>query len=249
MDGIDSSYIVFTGTNEGPSSKIVMYDNGSLRNINRPTGLRRTSCIRVVSRNEIYLCGADGVQRYNGTDWEWMLDSTNSIIDNGWALYIIDLYKFPDSRIQFISLSNIGEKTVTYNLWEYSGSIFSRIDSFTNKETDRSKIRFGYQFWRGEDGVYSTSSGGVFKWQNSGWLKIHDHPGAQITGKANNLFSSSNFDLWHYNGSTWEDILPQLTSIYPNVMNIKALYYIDDVIFVSTSNGYNTVVFRGRQEQ
>jgi hypothetical protein len=246
VDGLDSNYVIFLGDEKGSYSagepNMVVYQNNMPTTIAVPKGDRWRTCIRVVSRNEIYLGGFDGVQRYNGTDWEWLQDSTDM---DGNQLFIKDIYKHDDGVLEFTSHNYTNPSEIS--LWQWTDDHFTKVDSFYTNEQGMNNIRFGFYYHNTESGVLSCSSGGIYERSNGLWIKINEQGGTLLAGSKNNLFTGSFQNLIHFNGDSWQDIFSEIKLSHPNIQLIYSLFYSDGVIFVSALESNRGVVFRGKQ--
>jgi hypothetical protein len=251
FDGIDSTFLVFTGLNAGPNPGLAVLDYGVLSELAPPKHLQWTTCIHVVSRDEIYLGGRDGIQLYNGKSWEWILDTTDQIVTQSSVEFTpIDIYKHQDGGIEITSRRDVYPEKTKYFLWRLSGDNMTVIDTFISRDPDITQIRFGCYFMEGDDGVYTSSMGGIFKRVNSSWKKLHKRVAVHVAGKENSLVSTSNSDLYHYNGSDWRDLLPIIRMQFEDASfdSVSELFYADGVFFIAARSNDRTIIFRGRQK-
>jgi len=253
IDGIDSSFIVLLGDEKGSHTanepNMVIWNNLSYGSMAVPLGNRRRTCIHVVSRNEIYLGRVDGIQRYNGSTWEWMLDTSRSLDDSyGYEFHPEYICKLPDGNLEFVSKRGRSLEQLKFYRWRYSETRFTVIDTFSYDQKDISKINFGYSLSRAGNEFFSASIGGIYCYKSGVWDKIHIKPSIHITGTENDLFYASNWGSFqHYNGNTWKDLYPIILQLQPDIRLIQGVNFVDGVIFlVGTTSNYFFVV-RGRQ--
>jgi hypothetical protein len=168
IDGLGSEFISFIGRDPGNSGfdlpNIKIIDNGNIGSIDVPKGKRMRTCLHVAARDEIYLGGLDGIQRYNGTEWEWLLDSTDSVIDTyGIRFSPLSIYRYPGGEIEFTSRRGRNPESEKTYLWRWMNGRFAVADSFAENESDRHNIRFGYRFHDTGSEILSASPGGIFR--------------------------------------------------------------------------------------
>jgi hypothetical protein len=245
IDGVDSSFFVMIG-NRPDHPMVVVYDHGKWKNIFSLQLRPWFWCIDVISKSEIYIAGADGVLRYDGSNWNWMLDSTNSLINGVFDFAPISLKKTNDGSIYFTSQRNHqGESDKVY-FWKWIGNSFVPLDSFVlGAGTIRS--RFGTMLYETGYNLYSANYG-LFRLNGTRWNKMTPFGGRSITGTDNNLYVATFDSLYHYNGESWTDALPRaLISMHPGLL-IYDIRYSDNTIFVAISDGYRSFVLRGKQK-
>jgi hypothetical protein len=246
IDGIDSTFFALVG-NTATRAKVVVCDHGKFRNITGPLILKPWfTAIEVVSRNEIYIGGVDGILKYNGSDWEWMLDSTDSKFINGfYQFWPISIVKTWDGNVYFTSHKYDEIEPHTMYFWKWMGTQFVLVDSYI-LEGPRSDVRFGTMLYEMEKSLFSANYG-FFKLNGISWQKLTPYLGRYITGSNCNIFVAWD-SLYHYNGGTWMDILPrERISLRPTLMS--DIRYSDGTIFAAMYMQPPTIVLRGRQKK
>lgn len=249
IDGIDSSFIVFLGYDPGVSkfTGIMAYEDGVLHTIPLPNGNRPRTCLEVVSRNEIYIGGVEGIQRFDGTEWTWMLDSTDS---NGNEFYPQYIKKFDDGELEMVSLQQQSNQTSRLVQWKYTNSSFFFVDSYSLDETNQNNARFGHAISSGATDVYSIGLGGVFRYQGYKWNRFRTEIGGFITGYDNDLFwGQGMYYVWHYNGSTTSNLWNDVISSAPGFRIVYAMAYSGRSLYICGMNETTKValIIRARQ--
>ncbi|MAT38352.1 MAG: hypothetical protein CL946_01975 [Ectothiorhodospiraceae bacterium] len=250
VDGLDSSYIVFASWYHGThvNTGIITYEDGNITMLPWPKGDRNPrTCVHVAARDEIYLGSVQGVQRYNGTEWEWLLDSTETIGNEFYPQYI---HKFPDGTLELVTIKHADALSNAVQ-WRWKNEQFVVVDSFPTEIKDYDANRFGYSIFENEENVLATGLSSTFLWQEGEWQKILDVGGSLIAGTKDNTFIGwqlSNF--WHYNGSTTKHLWNEMQQQVPGFRRINAMTFIDSVLFVCgeiSPTIRDVVVLRGRQ--
>lgn len=244
IDGIDSTFVFFLGlrSDESESSdNMVINDNGVARRVLSPTGNFTRRRVQVVSRNEIYITGKDAVQKYNGTNWELVFDTSRLSMSHGiWGWDIFDFRKHPDGDMELITYNAYND---TFHLWKIDGDELIQIDSYNRKETPVDNIQFGTTFYQTENTTLSYSDFGIFERKNKVWGKIYSESAHSISGSVGNLFLNGRHSLLHYNGSTWKNLYPELKSTFPEISVVSEVCYVGGELFVlALGNGNSKVI-------
>lgn len=242
IDGVDSSFFVTLGNNP-VRPQVVVYDHGKWKNIFSLPLRPWFWCIDVISRNEIYIAGADGVLKYDGNNWNWMLDSTNSIINGVFDFAPMNVKKTKDGNIYFTSQRNHQGESDKIYFWKWMGINFVPLDSFVVGFTSR----FGTMLYETGYSLYSANYG-LFRLTGAHWDKLTPYGGRSITGSDNNLFVATFDSLYHYNNESWKDILPRdLILMHPGLL-INDIRYAGTTLFIAITNGNRSFVLRGKQK-
>ncbi|MAT38353.1 MAG: hypothetical protein CL946_01980 [Ectothiorhodospiraceae bacterium] len=249
IDGVDSTYIVMAGRDYGGTrySSMGVFNNGYFETLPIPLGDKWRTCVHVAARDEIYLGSVQGVQRYNGTEWEWLLDSTETIGNEFYPVYI---HKFQDGTLELVSQKNANALSNIVR-WTWEDQRFVVVDSFPTEIRPFPDNRFGYSIHESGSDVFSTGLDKTFKRSGSDWVKIHDVGGIYLSGSMNNLIIGSHWTyFWHYNGSTMKNLWSEISALVPRITMINAVTFIDGVLFVCAEydqSSRDVVVLRGRQ--
>jgi hypothetical protein len=253
IDGIDSSFIVFLG--RGPAhatiedlTSITVLDNGVIRPIPKPLGTRNRTCLHVVSRNEIYLGGVDGIQRYDGTKWEWILDTTDS---DGFELRPMYIQKFSDGTLECVIERFASGESTKYYRGNLSGASLSALDSLTLGEPVET-VTFGHSIATIGSQIWSTGHGGTFVRSGSQWEKKFSEGGAFVSGYPNNVFIGQGWSyLWHYNGSAMANLRQELDTFVTPASSIYSGIFLQGnvFLFMDISETREPVVIHGHQQQ
>jgi len=252
VDGIDSTFVVFLGFDEGNAkySSIMALDNGNLHAIPLPQGTGKRTCLRVESREEIYLGGFDGVQKYNNGKWEWLFNASDRVaLNEGEKFSVLDILKVSNNIILFTTQLYGGGGPTKCSLWKYDGLTSVFVDSFYTNEQGMKNIRFGYHFDKYKGEIISCSKGGVFAIRDGVFTRIMDQGGGHGCGKPNDLFLTGGYDLIHFNGSTWSDVITELERSYQslNLQYVNTLCYVDTVLFTCLQSNGIPLIFRGKR--
>lgn len=244
IDGIDSSFFVMVG-DRGGRARVTTYDCGRWKSI-LPLKLRPTLySVSVVSRNEIYVAGIDGILRYNGASWDWLLDSTNSRITDGISEFTpMSIKRTFDGNIYFTSQRNETAKPTRDYFWRWMSNHFAIRDSFdlAGQSID---AKFGSILFETAHHLYSANYG-LFRLYDTYWEKLTPYLGAYISGTENNLFVSWD-SLYHYNGNTWSEIFPRQLSTNGRTL-MSDIRFAGSTLFVAMLPTTPSLVLRGRQK-
>ena len=212
-----------------------------------PAGDRNRTCVHVAAQDEIYLGSVQGIQRYNGVEWEWLLDSTETVGNEFYPQYI---YKFPDGTLEMVSVKHANALSNAVQ-WKWENERFVVVDSFPTEISGYDQNTFGYSIHDNGENVYATGLGKTFIRRGDTWEQILDIGGSLIAGNRDDLFVGWSFPhFWHYNGSTIQELWFEIRKLVPRITMINAMTFIDDVLFICAeydTSSRDVVVLRGRQ--
>lgn len=251
IDGLDSSFFIAIGDG-GLWGKAARYADGRWDTLRLPRTRPYFTCVDVVSRNEIYIGCVDGILKHDGTNWEWLLDSTDSEIQNGFEFFPTSIRKAPDGNLYYVSQRDVTGLPRTKFLAMRRNKSFVVIDSFEIRGNYTGAERFG-SYLCVIEGQLLTSQYGVYQLDNGVLSKRYIVPGdilgnANISGDRTNIFVAGGKTLLHFNGITWKDITPPSIIDLKRMTGIVSTFFIDKTIFVlSKDDNGKTIVYRGKQ--
>jgi hypothetical protein len=245
ISGYDSSNIAIVGTG-GVWGHVGLYRNGVWDTLRTPTLRPGINSVHMVSPNEIYVAGVDGVLKYDESGYHWIADSTASQPGpTGMPFYPGDIRKGPDGMLYYTTYSTLENGKNVLRLYMYDGKQAKLINE--SIEWDAEKWNFGFYLRQVGNTILSGSSK-IYSVQNGIIQKEYDVNGVVMTGTnlINNLFAVNRKQVLHLNGTDWADVTPIGVINSQQPFPIQDAFYINSTLFLMVVEGYHTLVYKGR---
>ncbi len=240
IDGLDSSYFVAVGGG-GIWGHAMVYDRGHWLDLKLPRIREPVTAVEVVSRNEIYVGGVDGILKYDGRTWTWLLDSTDSkVVGGSFTFWVGAVIKHPDGRL-FFTAKYAGPRETQRCLWLWNGERFVIIDSTKN---DIAVARFGAFFSVYQNTLVSAGAG-VYTLSGLTWNRISDHHSQFVaTDHARIAVGSWHGIIYCYNDGGWYDVTPRQLRHLGRAIPVAAVLLPKKFFFVAEV-GFKSYIFHG----
>lgn len=247
ISGCDSSNIAIVGTG-GVWGHVGVYRNGVWDTLRTPTFRPGLNSVHMVTPNEIYIAGVDGILKYENLGYHWIVDSSASQPGpKGMPFYPGDIRKGHDGMLYYTTYNELENGKNVLRLYMYDGEQIKLLNE--SIEWDTGKWNFGFylrqvgnKLLSGNSTIYSVRDG-VIK-------EEYDVPGVFMTGTDpnRNLFAVGQKQVLHLNGVDWADVTPPGVTNSPTPFPIHDAVYIDRTLFLLVVEGNHTFIYRGRHQ-
>jgi hypothetical protein len=241
--GCDSTYWIagVSMYSDSAYGEVIQWDRGVISYLVKPHIHRGFTAGHVVSRNEIYLGGQDGIFKWDGQKLVTLLDSSQSKIEGFPDFLPQRILKTSSGDLFFVSNRTYNNLQYTLYFWKYESGRFQLKDSVRtpSRAFNTDLLESDGNLYSAGDGVQILTSSG---WRPAGIITV---PLYGIEGKRNDMICFNHDSFYHWNGKDYADITPQGLDVLHGSYSMSYVLYRDDEIFMPISRGFRFYVLRG----